>query len=99
MILIGFLLVATWLAHAGALFLPATAVMDLLLGRFDVYCAAVLGLALLPQLVLIPWAWRDSACRIAGRSELTLWRLAFFFTGFVAVTAYLLRRRSGRTGT
>jgi hypothetical protein len=93
MILIGVLLAATWLAHVGALFLPATVVGDLLLGRLDTYSVSVLALALLPQLALVPWAWRDSRRRISRRSELTLWHLAFFFTGFVAVTGYLLRRR------
>jgi hypothetical protein len=94
MIVIGVLLATTWLAHVGALFLPASVVFDLLLGRIDAYPASVLALALLPQLVLIPWAWRDSARTISGRFELVLWRVAFFVTGFVAITAYLVRRRA-----
>lgn len=87
------LLSATWAAHLGTLFLPATFVMDLLMGQAQLTHRLILLFALVPQLILIPWAWRDSALRIAAGRTRTMWRVSFFFTGFVAVTWYLVKRR------
>ena len=84
---------ATWMGHLGVLFLPATFAMDLAMGHASLTHIFVFLAAILPQMVLIPWAWRDSARRLnAGRSR-TWWRISFFFTGFVAVTCYLIKRR------
>jgi hypothetical protein len=87
------LLSASWAGHVGALFLPATIVMDLLMGQAEFSHRLILISAIIPQIVLVPWAWRDCGLRITENRSRRLWRIGFFFTGFVAVTAYLLKRR------
>ncbi len=87
------LLSATWVGHLGMFFLPATFVMELLMGQATLSHRLILMSALIPQMILIPWAWRDSALRVAeGRSRMW-WRVSFFIAGFVAVTWYLFKRR------
>lgn len=87
------LLSASWAGHVGTLFLPATFVMDLLTGQAELSHSLILMSALIPQIVLVPWAWRDCGVRITDIRSRRLWRLLFFFTGFVAITFYLLKRR------
>ena len=80
------------MAHAALFLLPSATALDLLLGRCAPVAWLVLSGALLPQLVLVPWAWRD-ARRVQSRALRRAWRCAFFLAGFVAVTAYLVRVR------
>ena len=87
------LLSASWAGHVGTLFLPATIVMDLLLGQVEFSHGLILMSAIIPQVVLVPWAWRDCRIRITDDRSRKRWRIGFFFTGFVAVTFYLLKRR------
>ena len=100
MALIWLLTAVTWAGHIGLLLVPGSLLSMLLAGRMPVWTQAVLWAALLPQLILVPWAWRDAGKRHLGRGQLWFWRLFFFFTGFIAVTVYAVRfctgRRAGR---
>ena len=87
------LLSATWAGHVGAIFLPATFVMDLLMGQTALSHTLIFMFALFPQFILVPWAWRDCGLRVTRERSRKWWRASFFFTGFVGVTWYLLRRR------
>lgn len=91
MALIWLLTAVTWAGHVGLLLVPGSLVSLLLAGRMPMWTEAALWAALLPQLILVPWAWRDAGRRQLGRGQLWLWRTLFFFTGFVAVTAYAVR--------
>ena len=84
---------AVWGGHVGLLFADDSVLYQLLTGQGPAWLIAVLLLALVPQLVLIPWAWHH-----IGRSGVPVWtrrfwRLSFFFTGFLATTVYLLKCR------
>jgi hypothetical protein len=86
------LLSATWAGHVGALFLPATFVMDLLMGQVTLAHGIIFMAALIPQMYLVPWAWRDCAAQGFEDDVRKRWRVGFFLTGFLAVTWYLVAR-------
>jgi hypothetical protein len=77
--------------HIGLLWVPQTTLHGLILGHAPGWVTALLLAALLPQLVLIPWAWRHCGRVGLSRGQRALWRMAFFLTGFVAVALYALR--------
>ena len=96
MVLIWLLAAVTWAGHVGLAFVPGSLLGLVIAGRVPVWVQVSLWAALLPQLILIPWAWRDTGKRPLSRSTRLAWRLLFFITGFVAVTAYAVRyRRAG----
>lgn len=91
------LLAATWVAHVVLAFVPSSAVFALLTGQLPWPVGAALMGALVPQLLLVPWAWKDAGKRVSSPRQRALWRAAFFFTGFIAVTLYsCLYRRALR---
>ena len=96
MTLIWILLGATWAGHAALCLLPATAAYNLMIGHASGWTLLVMAAALMPQLILIRWAWRDSNTTVTSSSSRVLWRASFFVTGFMAITAYALRYRLGR---
>ena len=86
---------AVWGGHVGLLFADDSVLYQLLTGQGPVWVTIVLIAALIPQLVLIPWAWHH-----VGKADIPvrtrrIWRISFFFTGFLATTVYLLKCRSG----
>jgi len=88
---------AVWGGHVGLLLADNNVLYQLLTGHAPGWLVVALLLAMLPQLFLIPWAWYH-----VGQSDVSppirrLWRIGFFFTGFVAVTVYLLLCRSAGT--
>ena len=89
------LLATTWAGHVAALCLPAAACYNFILGNATPWTQAVIWASLVPQLIVIPWAWRDCTHRVANTQHRRLWRLTFFLTGFVAVTVYALRYKCG----
>ena len=95
MTLIWVLLGATWAGHAAMCFLPATAAYNLMIGHASGWTLLVMAAALVPQLILIRWAWRDSNITVTSASSRVLWRASFFVTGFMAITVYALRYRLG----
>jgi hypothetical protein len=86
-------LALTWAAHAVLLFLPDSVVLALLARRSSGWVWGVLMAALIPQLFVIPWAWRDSSSARLGHLGRILWRTGFLCLGFLAVTPYVLLRR------
>lgn len=86
-------LALTWAAHAVLLFLPESVVLALLTGRSPGWIWGLLMAALIPQLFIIPWAWRDSASAGMGPVAKWIWRTGFLCLGFLAVTPYVFLRR------
>jgi len=85
-----FLTVVAWLGHLGLLFEDGSAAYGLLTGHASGMLLLLLVAALLPQLWLIPWAWRNVDLAPCSLQAKRLWRLAFFCTGFLGTTLYLL---------
>jgi len=94
MALIWGLTAATWAGHLGLLLVPSSALGLLLTGPVPAWILVSLLGALVPQLVIVPWAWIDCGRQSLSRTRRIAWRLAFFFTGFVAVTCYALKYRA-----
>lgn len=90
---------AVWGGHVGLLFADDSALYQLLTGQGPAWLLAVCLLALVPQLILIPWAWHHVGKSAVSVRSRRLWRIAFFFTGFLATTVYLLRSRSAEPTT
>ena len=96
-ILVWLALGTTWAGHVAFLLLPPAAVFNLLTGQATGFTHLALWSSLLPQLYLIPWAWRDCGRHIRSATARRLWRLSYFFTGFLAVTVYAWHTRPHRT--
>ena len=84
----------TWVGHVGLLFVPVSAVSLIVTGQAERWINLSIFAALIPQLIVVPWAWVD-----CGRHELRAgyrfaWRTLFFFTGFIGVSAYALLHRT-----
>lgn len=94
MVLIWAMTAAAWAGHLGLLFIPDSALGLLLTGPIPMWVLISLSAALLPQLVIVPWSWIDSGRRDLATGQRVAWRLAIFFTGFLAVTLYALKFRS-----
>jgi hypothetical protein len=84
---------AVWAGHVGLLFADSSMLFQLLTGQAPLWLSAAVWAALVPQLFLIPWAWRDSGKRAMSRSTRVVWRVSFFFAGFLATTVYAVRYR------
>lgn len=93
MIVIWVLTAASWAGHLGLLLVPSSTIGTLLLEPLPSWILLSLLAALVPQLVIVPWAWIDCGRRPLSRMGRVGWRLGFFFTGFAAVTLYALRYR------
>jgi len=88
------MLATTWAGHVAALCLPASACYNFLMGTASPWTQAVVWSSLLPNVVVVPWAWRDCPRHVASARHRKFWRISFFFTGFFAVTFYALRYRA-----
>ena len=93
MIMIWVLTAASWAGHLGLLLVPSSKVGVLLLEPLPPWILISLLAALVPQLVIVPWAWIDCGRRSLSRMGRVGWRLGFFFTGLAAVTLYALSYR------
>jgi hypothetical protein len=98
MVFIWLLTAVTWAAHVGLALVPGSLPLLFIAGQLPLWVQVTFWAALLPQLILVPWAWRDSGRRSLSRTSRVVWRILFFFTGFVAVTAYAARYRLARAG-
>jgi len=94
MVLVWVMTAITWAGHLGLLLVPGSTLGGLLTGPIPVRVLVSLSAALFPQLVIVPWAWIDSGKRDLSTSRRFAWRLAIFFTGFLAVTVYALKYRA-----
>lgn len=85
---------AVWGGHIGLFFADDSALYRLVTGQAPMWLIVVLLAAMVPQLYLIPWAWRDVGKRDVTVRSRRLWRVSFFLTGFLATTVYLLKSSS-----
>jgi len=97
MVVIWVLTATTWAGHVALLLVPQPTLGLLLAGPVPPGLLLSLLAALVPQLVIVPWAWRDSGRRPLPSGQRIAWRIAIFCLGFLAVTAYAVRFRSPAT--
>jgi hypothetical protein len=84
---------AVWAGHVGLFMATDSMLYQLITGHAPLWLNAVALAALAPQLILIPWAWRDSGRRGMSSARRVLWRASFFLAGFLATTVYAAKYR------